>query len=147
MNRILSLVTVVALCTAVPVKTHAQAPSAIITEYPTPSAQSLPQGLAIDGAGNIWYTETTAGKIAVLHPDRTTAEYPVPNGGTPVTVKVATDGIWFTDGANHAIGNLTPATGKIQEFPIPSGASPLSCRLPWTGASGSPKRLASVGCR
>jgi virginiamycin B lyase len=143
MNRILSLVTVVALCIAVPVDTHAQTTSAVvdnsirsavITEYPTPSAQSLPQGLDIDEAGNIWYTETAAGKIAVLHPDRTTAEYPVPNGGTPVTVKVATDGIWFTDGSNHAIGNLTPATGKIQEFPIPSGASPLFLQIALDGS-------------
>jgi virginiamycin B lyase len=134
MNRVLSFLTVVALCTAVPVGTHAQTASAaddnsirgaVITEFPTPSAESLPQGLDIDEDGNVWYTETAAGKVAVLRPDRTTAEYPVPNGGTPITVKVAVDGIWFTDGSNRALGNLKPDTGKIVEYPIPSGAFPL----------------------
>jgi virginiamycin B lyase len=139
MNRILSLVTVVALCTAVPVDTHAQTASAadnhsstgraVITEFPTASAVSFPQGIDIDEDCNIWYAETGAGKIAVLRPNHTTSEYPVPNGGQPITPKVANDGIWFTDGANHAIGNLNPDTGKIVEYPIPSGASPLFLQI------------------
>ena len=128
MNRILSLVSVVALCTAVPVDTHAQTSftadgnscsRAVITEYPTASAMSFPQGIDIDEDGNIWYAETGAGKLAVLRPNHTTSEYPVPNGGQPITPKVAKDGIWFTDGANHAIGNLNPDTGKIVEYPFP----------------------------
>ena len=142
MSRILSFVIVVALSTALPVDTHAQTASAdnsstgraVITEFPTPSAQSLPQGLDIDDCGNIWYTETAAGKIAVLHPDHTTAEYPVPNGGAPITVKVARDELWFTDGSNHAIGNLNPATGRIVEYPIPSGASPLFLQIALDGS-------------
>ena len=75
MSRIPALSTIVVLCAVGPVATQAQTPStagqysishAVVTEYPTPSAQSLPQGLDIDASGNIWYTETTAGKIAVL---------------------------------------------------------------------------------
>ena len=106
----------------------------MITEYPTASAKSFPQGIDIDEDGYIWYTETGAGKIAVRRPNHTTAEYPVPNGGQPITPKVARDGIWFTDGANRAIGNLNPDTGKIVEYPIPSGASPLFLQVAADGS-------------
>ena len=119
MSRILSVTTIAALCAAVSGATHAQTAAtadqcsishAAITEYLTPTQQSLPQALDIDAKGNVWYVETAAGKIAVLRPDQTTSEYTVPNGGQPFTPKVASDGIWFTDSANHAIGNLNPST-------------------------------------
>ena len=151
MNRVLSFVTVVALCTAVPVDTYAQTASAaenhsstgraVITEFPTASAVSFPQGIDIDEDCNIWYAETGAGKIAVLRPNHTTSEYPVPNGGQPITPKVANDGIWFTDGANHAIGNLNPDTGKIVNTRSPRAHRPFSCRLRLTAVNGSPSLL------
>ena len=124
---------IVALLAAGTIEVQAQAAftepwshgNAVITEYLTPSPASLPQALDLDNQGNIWYVETTAGKIAVLRRDQTTAEYALADGGQPFTLKVASDGIWFTDSANHAIGNLNPATGNIQEFAIPSGSKPL----------------------
>lgn len=143
MSRILSLSTVVALCVAISIVTQAQTASttdqhsisqAVITEFLTPSQQSLPQALDIDPKGNVWYVETAAGKIAVLRPDQTTSEYTVPNGGQPFTPKVASDGIWFTDSANHAIGNLNPATSNIQEFAIPSGSTPLFIQIAADGS-------------
>jgi virginiamycin B lyase len=137
MKRILRLAAPALLCATAAFSLHAQAPAgpkASITEFPTASATSLPQGLDIDCSGNVWYTETTAGKIAVLRPDRTSAEYTVPNGGQPISLKVAADGIWFTDGANRAIGNLNPTTGKIEEFAIPSGAAPLFIELAADGS-------------
>jgi virginiamycin B lyase len=143
MSRIISLSAIAVVCAAGSVVAQAQAASspgqyslshAAVTEYPTPSAESLPQGLDIDASGNIWYTETTAGKIAVLRTNLTTAEFTVPNGGQPVTPKVGSDGIWFTDSSNHAIGNLNPVTGNIQEYPIPSGASPLFLQIAADGS-------------
>lgn len=98
---------------------------ATITEVLTPSLSSLPEGVDIGRNGDIWYAETSVGKIALLRSDHTTSEFPLPNGSQPIIVKVATDGIWFTDGPGHAIGHLDPATGNIIEYAIPSGASPL----------------------
>jgi len=139
MSRIVSVSTIVALCVASSIAANAQTAStraqcsfghAVITEFPTPSAQSLPQALDIDAKGNIWYAETAAGKLAVLRPDLTTAEYTIPNGGQPFTPKVASDGsIWFTDSATHAIGNLNPTTANVQEFAIPSGGTPLFIQI------------------
>jgi virginiamycin B lyase len=102
---------------------------ATITEFPTPSAASLPQGVDIGQNGDIWYAETSVGKIALLRSNHTTSEFTLPNGGQPIIVKVAADGIWFTDGPGHAIGHLNPATGSIVEYAIPSGASPLFLQL------------------
>ena len=103
--------------------------NATISEFATPSPTSSPQGVDVASNGDVWYSETTAGKIAVLHPDRTSSEFPVPNGGQPFILKVGEDGIWFTDSATHAIGHLDPATGKIDEYAIPSGAAPFFIQI------------------
>jgi len=34
------------------------------------------------------------------------------------------NGIWFTDGLNHAVGRIAPATGTITEFPLVTPATP-----------------------
>jgi virginiamycin B lyase len=102
---------------------------ATITEFPTPSAASLPQGVDIGQNGEVWYAETSVGKIALLRSNHSTSEFTLANGGQPIIVKVAADGIWFTDGPSHAIGHLNPATGNIVEYAIPSGASPLFLQI------------------
>jgi virginiamycin B lyase len=117
-----------------PLTKNGGTPKATIAEFTTPSPASLPQGLDIACDGAVWYTETSAGKIAVLRPDHTSAEFAVPSGGQPVSVKIAPDGIWFTDAANRAIGVLNQNTGKIEEFAIPSGSSPLFLQIAADGS-------------
>ncbi|MDO3528708.1 antibiotic hydrolase [Ralstonia pseudosolanacearum] len=115
------------LCLPAPSSAAANAvgANAVIGEFATPSAASSPQGVDVAGDGSVWYSETTAGKIAVLRPDGSSAEFPVPNGGQPFILKVADDGIWFTDSGTRAIGHLDPATGTVETYAIPSGASPF----------------------
>lgn len=113
---------------------YASTANATIGEFATPSAASSPQGIDIASDGGVWYAETTAGKIAVLHPDHTSSEFPVPNNGQPFILKVGSDGIWFTDSATHAIGHLDPTTGKIDEYAIPSGASPFFIQIAADGS-------------
>jgi virginiamycin B lyase len=142
MKRILHLALPAMICTSAAFSMQAQTPltkndgkiKATISEFATPSQASLPQGLDIACDGNVWYTETSAGKIAVLRPDHTSAEYTVPNVGQPVSVKIASDGLWFTDAANRAIGLLNPGTGKIEEYAIPSGSSPLFIQIAADGS-------------
>lgn len=111
------------------VPVHAAARHATLGEFATPTQASSPQGVDIARDGSVWYSETSAGKIAVLHPDKTSAEYPLPNGGQPFILKVGRDGIWFTDSATHAIGHLDPDSGKVTEYAIPSGASPFFIQI------------------
>ncbi|MFC5741801.1 antibiotic hydrolase [Dyella tabacisoli] len=113
---------------------HASTAKATIGEFATPSPSSSPQGIDVAGDGSVWYAETAAGKIAVLHPDHTSSEFPVPNGGQPFILKASRDGIWFTDSATHAIGHLDPGTGKIDEYAIPSGASPFFIQIAADGS-------------
>ncbi|MGC1550902.1 MAG: hypothetical protein WA777_20455 [Rhodanobacter sp.] len=109
--------------------TQGASAEATISEFATPSPSSSPQGVDIASDGSVWYSETSAGKIAVFHPDNTSSEFPVPNGGQPFILKTAMDGIWFTDSATRSIGHLDPNTGKIVEYAVPSGASPFFIQI------------------
>src|ERR1700744_4413228 len=70
---------------------NTSAASAVIVEIPTPSAQSLPQGLDVAADGSVFYTETGAGKIARVLDRHVTREYTLPAGASPNIVKVASD--------------------------------------------------------
>ncbi len=107
---------------------------ATIAEFATPSPTSSPQGADLAADGSLWYAETTTGKIAVFHPDHSSSEFSVPNGGQPFILKVAADGIWFTDSATRSIGHLDPRSGKIVEYAIPSGASPFFIQIAADGS-------------
>ena len=120
-----------------------------ITEIPTPSAQCLPQGLDQAPDGSVFYTETAAGKIARLHGSQT-REYLLPKGALPNIVKVAEDGVWFSDAGNHAIGLLNPDSGSVVEYPVPSGAAPNflqigSDRAKWFTEPSGVGRLSASG--
>lgn len=137
MKRMLSLAISTILAAALvgmPTPSPAAAAKTTFAEFATPSPSSSPQGIDIARDGSIWYAETSVGKIAVFHPDHTSSEYPLPNGGQPFILKAAADGIWFTDSATHAIGHLDPGTGKIVEYAIPSGASPFFIQIAADGS-------------
>ncbi|GLQ98111.1 Vgb family protein [Dyella mobilis] len=135
MKRILYLAIPIA-ASAAPCAAPAQsaAHQAVISEYATPTQASSPQGVDIARDGSVWYSETAAGKIAVLHPDKTSREFPLPNGGQPFILKAGADGIWFTDSATKAIGHLDPKSGKVVEYAIPSGASPFFIQIAADGS-------------
>ena len=108
--------------------------SPTVTEFPTPTANSQAEGVEVTGDGAIWYCETLASRLVLQRPDRSVVEYPVPNAGQPNTLKIGSDGIWFTDQLNDAIGVLDPASGEVEEHKVPSGAMPTWIEL---GADGS----------
>ncbi len=100
-----------------------------VTEYPTPTPDSLAEGVDVARNGDIWYCETLASKLVLQRADRSVVEYPVPNAGQPNTLKIGADGIWFTDQSNDAIGVLHPGSGEVVLHPIPSGAMPTFLEL------------------
>src|SRR5262249_33113464 len=99
--------------------------------------------------GTLWFTAVQAGVVGRLTPATATfSTYEIPitarNSGTanvaskkrPAPTGIATSGdgkIWFADDSFDSIGRLDPATGGIEEFPIP---------LRWNGHIG-PRKVVS----
>ena len=105
---------------------------------------SHPEGLAKDGAGNIWFTDDGATPgIGEYHANGTTTEYTGANnsllqgtgllpGTLPrfITTPDKNGDIWFTDdGATPAIGMIDPATNPatIDEYTIPAAPAGGTC--------------------
>ena len=110
----------------------ANAHSATILEYLTPTPDSSPTDLAFDAEGNLWFTEINANKIGKLNPEKVEpgtskgiVEFDLPNANSkPHNIIVAKDGmVWFTEMGGNRIGRLNPRTGKIREYPVPTANS------------------------
>ncbi|MGC8961085.1 MAG: virginiamycin B lyase family protein, partial [Candidatus Bathyarchaeia archaeon] len=86
----------------------------IFYEIPTQGAD--PRGLTIDKDGNIWFTESSKGKVARLNPvDQYITEFTTPTPGSyPMDIAVAADGstpVYFTEWSANKIGRLDPTKG------------------------------------
>jgi len=78
-----------------------------------------PYGIAIDGHGNLWFTQRTA--IGEVNPvtGSVTSYVMQLAGAAPLAIVAQPDGsIWFTD-ASGQIGHMLPDR-RIEELPIPS---------------------------
>jgi streptogramin lyase len=78
-------------------------PTGVITEYPIPTAHTLPEGGITRGPdGNLWFTELApdGGKIGRITPTGRIVEYAVPVSTTPSPFADVTSGpdgnLWFT---------------------------------------------------
>ncbi len=99
------------------------------------------------GDGAIWYCETLASRLVLQHPDRSVVEHPVPNAGQPNTLKIGSDGIWFTDQLNDVIGVLDPAFGEVEKrrsFSIRLGTSGSLRRTSASPAPTAPTRCGVI---
>jgi len=93
---------------------------------------SAPNELALDGHGDIWFTEFNADRLGWLDP-RTghMRHYPLSARMSvqtlyPYGVTVDPQGmVWFTEMGAQRIGRLDPATGRVQYFPLPEVHVPL----------------------
>jgi streptogramin lyase len=102
----------------------------------TSSAVSDPADVAVDVAGNAWFTQpgdvnapgtSNIGRIDAATGAVTTT--PTTDGSTtvaPRSVAVASDGqVWFTARfVPQGVGRLNPATGVVTIFPTPSNPGP-----------------------
>ena len=77
--------------------------------------------IATGSDGNLWFTESSAGKIGRITPTGSFAEFPTTN--LPMDICKGPDGnVWFTEAVYQAPGNLariTPA-GEITEYSLTS---------------------------
>ena len=75
---------------------------------------SLPNGIAIDSAGNIWIAEHYGNKIAEFNPaTKSMIEYPIPCCGSQIAGSLylalgANSTVWFTEFYGNNIGELVP---------------------------------------
>jgi streptogramin lyase len=93
----------------------------VTTQFPIPGGSSSPQGVALGGDGNLWFTESAASKIGVFNPTTgTTLDFPTPTPASqPYAITSAPDGdLWFTELETGSIGQVNPTTHAITEHPI-----------------------------
>ena len=88
-----------------------------------PDRQRLSPGITAGPDGNLWFTETVAGKIGMINPaTHAITEFPIPTAGSGPTgsrrAPTATSGSPRTHGSK--IGRINPATHAITEFPVPT---------------------------
>lgn len=100
----------------------------------------LPSGsvsldLAIDGSGNIWFTESWVDRIGRLNPSNDdVTEWPLRSGSQPFAIAIGPDGrIWFSEREGDRIGSLDPSTNTITEYQLASDAHPLDIAFDGAG--------------
>jgi hypothetical protein len=102
------------------------APAATITEFPIPTAEASPVGIAAGPHGALWFTEVlpNANKIGRVTTAGSFTEFAIPTADSgPAGIAAGPDGaLWFTEAFANKIGRVTPA-GTFTEFPIPTVSS------------------------
>jgi len=100
-------------------------PSSIpMTEYPTPTTSSQPQGIVTGPDGALWFTESSSNKIGRITTAESFSEYTIPTGASsPFGIAAGPDGaLWFTENASNKIGRINTA-GSFTEYTIPTSSS------------------------
>jgi len=88
-----------------------------------PTDKSRPYGMAVDSKGQVFFVEFGAPKVATIDDNMQIKEFPLPDpAARPRRIAIDDqDIIWYTDFARGFLGRLDPKTGKVSEFPSPSG--------------------------
>jgi streptogramin lyase len=108
-------------------------PSGAVTVFPTPTAASLPFGLAVGPDGQIWFAERNGDKIGSIPTTATSGaditEYPIghENTGLLYITAGADNRMWFTEFNRNALGAIT--TSVAPPGPGPGGGQTLTAPL------------------
>ena len=92
------------------------------TEFPIPTANGEPTGIALAPDGDIFFSETFSNQIGRISPTGTVTEYPLPsNLRGPWGMVAGPDGaMWFSvdaNGPDAEIGRIT-TSGTVTAYPI-----------------------------
>jgi streptogramin lyase len=111
----------------------AQAKVGTFAEFPIPTANSTPAGIAVGPDRNLWFTESDKNQIGRLTPNKGNqfTEFALPTncgnqqfGCGPEGITTGPDGnLWFTAELGNLIGRIT-TDGTITEFPLANGSAP-----------------------
>src|SRR5690242_2046815 len=68
-----------------------------VHEAPVPTPQAGPFGIALGPGGTMWFTESLADAVGVVHKDGSIREFALPAGSHPQQITPGPDGnMWFT---------------------------------------------------
>jgi len=106
--------------------------------YQLPTPLSSPYQVAVDGGGNVWFTEIDGGRIGEITSLGAIKEYAVPAGapatssGTALTgpagIAIGRGGVvWFTEVYEGSVGSLS--NGTFHTYPLVGASSPTGIAL------------------
>lgn len=105
----------------------------VFTEFPIPTANSQPWGIAAGSDGALWFTEKSADKIARIPTTATASkpnitEFPVPTASAaPFGIASDSNGyMWFTESKAAQVGRMAASGPPIQEFSLSRPSQPMS---------------------
>ena len=95
------------------------------TEYLLPVNGSQPLGLVVDGAGTVWFADSTHDTLTSFKPSQNSFDaYAIPNNATRCEVwgiEIDKKGIiWFGDAVSNTVWSFDPSTGQFSGHPIPT---------------------------
>src|SRR5438128_327752 len=92
-----------------------------IKEFPVPTPNGAPYGIAAGRDGNVWFTEWAANNIGPVTASGVFSEFPVPTPSShPDGITAGPDGnLWFTEATANSVGRVTTA-GVFTEYQIPT---------------------------
>lgn len=100
-----------------------------VTEYST-KPNSLPNGIATDSHGNVWFSMGADAAIAELNPlNGTIHEYQLPEGRNTtviiwgITVDNTKGIVWFTEEVSNAVMSFDTASHVFTRYPLPNPRS------------------------
>jgi virginiamycin B lyase len=111
------------------------------TRHQLPDPYSSPYQLAIDGSGNVWFTEFEGGRIGEITDQGSLREYTVPTGNTtttpppitttligPAGIAIGKDGtVWFTEVYADSVGSFDD--GTFHRYPLAGASLPTGIAL------------------
>jgi streptogramin lyase len=94
-----------------------------VTLYPTPTVDSGPRRMHVDGEDNVWFAENYGLKIGVL--DARTKQFkewddPTPWDGPYDAVRDKSDHVWTGGMTTDLVTRLNPETGEIVQYLLPT---------------------------
>jgi streptogramin lyase len=122
--RLFFVVLAVPLALALAPAVAGATPSGAVVEYDVPTASAVPGAITPSFDGNLWFTETAAGKVARITPSGTITEYPLGGSKGPSDIVRGPDGnLWFTETTGNAIGRIDTDGNGYTEFALPNADS------------------------
>ncbi len=98
-------------------------PGATVVEYPIPTANSYPGGIAAGTGSTLWFTEQDGNHIARITTGGTITEFALPANSQPNSIAYDGSGHeWFTAYIGNRVGRIT-STGAVTVWNLPTAFS------------------------
>src|SRR5208283_4243121 len=99
--------------------------SKYITEYPTQTGDTNPNGITVDSNGNVWFVLGNISTLSELTPSNGTIhEYSIPGSGTYTSLcwgmvyQASTNMIWFTDVSTNAVYSFSESASTFTRYSL-----------------------------